>query len=203
LVLDLGGGRGMLREPLEQQGHRYVNLDMRRQSPSEPTLVGDAHQLPFADEVFDYVISKDTLEHFQQPWTAVREIHRVLRPGGHLILMVPFMHPFHSDDFYRYTPLGLRHMLNEYEILRFDSPQWVFTVLGVALIQLLNRAKLGFLQNPIQQICWGIDGLFTKGMDAPKSFAAHYRVVARKAERHSSPAPNDREVQPQFLLTSR
>ncbi|MDI6631230.1 MAG: class I SAM-dependent methyltransferase, partial [Thermoanaerobacteraceae bacterium] len=111
IALDLGGGRGGLRQPLEKLGYRYLNLDIQRFNERNPDLIGDAHQLPFKDSVFQAVISKDSLEHFAEPWKVVREVHRVLKDGGYFVIWVPFMHPFHGDDFYRYTPLGLQHLL--------------------------------------------------------------------------------------------
>jgi ubiquinone/menaquinone biosynthesis C-methylase UbiE len=66
----------------ECQGHRYINLDSRRFEHGEPSLIGDAHRLPFKDATLDMVVSKDTLEHFLEPWVAVKEVHRVLKEGG-------------------------------------------------------------------------------------------------------------------------
>src|SRR5712692_5499763 len=137
LVLDLGGNSGMLRHPLQERGYHYINLDVRRFENGEPSLIGDAHRLPFKDATLDMVISKDTLEHFLDPGTVVKEVHRVLKEGGRFIIWVPFMYPFHGDDFYRYSPLGLRHLLRDFELLSFESPLWVFTVIGLAVIEVL------------------------------------------------------------------
>jgi len=141
-ALDLGGGRGNLREPLEKLGYSYVNLDTRKFDNGEPTVVGDAHAMPFENASFDLVVSKDTLEHFDQPWTVVKEVYRVLKPGGLFIIWVPWMHPFHGDDFYRYSPLGLQHLLREFDIILFDSPLWVFTVVGSAVTEATKRLRL-------------------------------------------------------------
>src|SRR5262245_45844689 len=94
IVLDLGGNDGMLRQPLEERGYRYVNLDIQRFGNAEPSLIGDAHCLPFKDGMLDMVVSKDTLEHFLQPWLVVKEVHRVLKKGGLFAIWVPFMHGF-------------------------------------------------------------------------------------------------------------
>jgi hypothetical protein len=70
-VLDLGGGTGMLRQSLQRRGHRYIKLHSRRFEHGEPSLIGDAYQSPFKDAILDMVGSKDTLEHFLEPWVAV------------------------------------------------------------------------------------------------------------------------------------
>lgn len=46
----------------------------------------DAHDLPFPDGFADYVISRSTIHHWSDPARALREIHRVLRPGGVAII---------------------------------------------------------------------------------------------------------------------
>jgi hypothetical protein len=48
-------------------------------------------KLTLADASFDYVLNFDVLEHVPEPEQGIREIHRVLRPGGHLLLSVPFL----------------------------------------------------------------------------------------------------------------
>ncbi len=179
-VLDLGGGRGALRKGLEALGYRFINLDIRCSENGEPSVIGDAHAPPFKDASFDLVVSKDTLEHFLQPRIAVKEVHRVLKPGGLFIIWVPFMHPFHGDDLYRYTPLGLRNLLSDFEILVFESPRWVFTVLGAVIVDGLKQLGLGVLESTVKTICHRLDEYFPRHQRRPASFAAGYRLVMRK-----------------------
>lgn len=49
-------------------------------------LHGDAHDLPYPDDFADYVISRSTIHHWANPAQALREIHRVLKPGGIAII---------------------------------------------------------------------------------------------------------------------
>jgi SAM-dependent methyltransferase len=179
-VLDLGGGRGTLRYPLKKLGYNYINLDISTVGNDEPSLIGDAHTLPFQDFSFDLVVSKDTLEHFFQPHVVVQEVYRVLKKDGQFAIWVPFLHPFHGNDLYRYTPLGLRHLLKDFEVLHLDSPLWLFSVIGLVVGLILERIHLRFLKRPIEQACKWLDAFLMQSRQGPASFAAAYRIVARK-----------------------
>ncbi len=69
--------------------------------------------LPLDDERFDTVILSDVLEHIPEPAALCSEITRVLAPGGHLIMNVPFLYWLHElpHDYYRYTEFALRRLL--------------------------------------------------------------------------------------------
>lgn len=130
LVLDLGGSHGALRRPLEKSGYQYVNVDIWRFENGEPSLIAGAHALPLKNSSFQAVVSKDTLEHFERPREVTREVRRILKEGGCFIIWTPFMHLFHGNDFYRYSPLGLHYLLFDFQITIFESPLWVLRLLG-------------------------------------------------------------------------
>lgn len=73
----------------------------------------DGNQFPFPGASFDSVLCNQVLEHVFEPTAFLREIRRVLRPGGQLLLTVPFIWDEHEQpwDFARYTSFGLRHLL--------------------------------------------------------------------------------------------
>ncbi len=54
-----------------------------------PVIRADATALPYADDVLDLVVAFDVLEHIEDDDAAVREIRRVLRPGGLVLIAVP------------------------------------------------------------------------------------------------------------------
>lgn len=185
IVLDLGGGQGGLRDPLMRMGYRYVNLDVDLGSRSGAHyLIGDAHVLPFKDETFSLVVSKDSLEHFSRPQEAIREVERVLMPGGHFVIAVPFIHPFHGDDFYRYSPMGIRFLLSEvssFEILRLESPMWIFSIISTMLCEVLGRLHLAGMARAARSFGLFLDAIANRSRPAPRSYAASYLVVARKS----------------------
>lgn len=102
-ALDLGCGPRDQSAPLEYLGFRYVGVDYAH---SEADLLGDAHAIPFADDSFDCIFSYAVLEHLHNPFVALREVGRVLRPGGWFIGTVSQGEPFHSSYFH-HTPWAL------------------------------------------------------------------------------------------------
>lgn len=58
----------------------------------------DIEALPFADAEFDGVICLDVIEHVGDPFRAARELMRVVRPGGHLLVTIPFLGGYHGKD---------------------------------------------------------------------------------------------------------
>lgn len=114
-VLNLGSGIGAFDGHLARTV-RMVNLDI---NPTKPGLhvVGDAQRLPFRDESFDVVYSIAVLEHVPKPWLAAQEIARVLRPGGHVALELPFLNVIHDEhDYFRFTDRGIRSLFDTWGI---------------------------------------------------------------------------------------
>ena len=108
-TLDIGCGN----KPYEQlfQTKRYVGVDLPSNLNKSDVIDSYASglALPFADCVFDSVVCSEVLEHVPQPDLLFREVWRVLRPGGHLVLTTPQTWGLHEEphDYYRYTPYGL------------------------------------------------------------------------------------------------
>ena len=78
-------------KPFEQQ-HRegYITADI--ESPLAKVKM-DIHQMPFTENQFDVVLCNHVLEHVHDDILALKEIKRVLKPGGWAILLVPFFNP--------------------------------------------------------------------------------------------------------------
>jgi ubiquinone/menaquinone biosynthesis C-methylase UbiE len=96
----------------------YKTLDINRDLG--PDVVADAHNLPIHDNSVDGVISNSVLEHMYNPFRAVDEIHRVLRPGGKALVYTPFIHAYHGGDkkggpdYWRFSKDGLKYLFREF-----------------------------------------------------------------------------------------
>ncbi len=62
---------------------------------------------------YDVVFCEQVLEHVPDPDAAVRNLQRLARPGGHIVVSTPFLLRIHGapHDYWRFTPLGLRTLL--------------------------------------------------------------------------------------------
>jgi len=74
---------------LSAEAARLAQANARQLGKPMAAMVADLNQLPFASGKFDLVFSQGVLEHFEQPWSAMHEQLRVLRPGGVLVVDVP------------------------------------------------------------------------------------------------------------------
>jgi len=104
-ILDVGCGTGLNSQAFEEFGEVY-GLDMSEEalefskSRGKSDLIrAYADHLPIKDDTFDVLCALDLLEHVEDDIGAIREFHRVLKPGGSLILTVPaFMFLWSGHD---------------------------------------------------------------------------------------------------------
>jgi SAM-dependent methyltransferase len=82
----------------DYQCSEYFGPELRSGERVGGVLHEDLMALSFADSSIDQVWSSDVFEHVPDPYRAHREVHRVLRPGGHHVFTVPFHLTGYRDD---------------------------------------------------------------------------------------------------------
>jgi len=116
-LYDLGCGTAPYKRFFLRYASEYVGVDWSESfHDSAADVVADLNQpLPLPESVADTVVSISVLEHLSRPQVMLGEAYRILKPGGSLILQVPFQWMVHEApyDYVRYTPYGLEFMLNE------------------------------------------------------------------------------------------
>ncbi len=109
-VLNIGAGATATRYPncVEFEHKIFRHTD----------VVGDAHQLPFRDGVFDRVFAFNVFEHLREPKIAALEILRVLKPGAIATIHTAFLQALHEapQHFYNATEFGAREWFSSFEI---------------------------------------------------------------------------------------
>ena len=94
-ILDLGCGRGGVTELVWRDVRLAAGLDPDAASLAQhrahgmPVVKGVGESLPFLDQSLDLIVSVWVLEHLKQPALTLREVRRVLRPGGHFVFLTP------------------------------------------------------------------------------------------------------------------
>ena len=126
-VLDLASGEGYGSSLLAQVADRVFGVDLSREAIEHATqkygsrnlefLIGDCAEVPLADDSVDLVVSFETIEHHPHHEEMMREIKRVLRPGGLLVISNPekyeysiapnYSNPYHAKELFRHQFAGL------------------------------------------------------------------------------------------------
>jgi SAM-dependent methyltransferase len=181
VILDLGAG---LRPFADRIPGRTIALDHRARP--EIDLIGDAHHLPFPDASVDAVVCTEVFEHLVDPPAAAREIVRVLKPGGRLVLTTRFCFPLHDRpaDFWRFTSYTLARLFAPLDpvVLPQHTAYQTLLVLLVRLVMeptSLNRV----LSPPVLALCgllWGLEPVAGRLLPSD-SLTSGYLVAGRKA----------------------
>jgi len=134
-IIDIGGGlrvgtktnrrerkNDWLNECLVKKNYKVLD----KVTDFNPDIVGDIQALPMPDNSVDAVICIAVLEHVEEPQRAMKEIWRVLKPGGYCFLYVPFLYYYHPcqgyyQDFYRFTIDGVKYLTRDFRSVESQS----------------------------------------------------------------------------------
>src|SRR4051812_38793948 len=110
--LDLGCGNKPYESLYNPLTSSQVGCDVIQSDKNRVDVICPASDLKFPDNKFDCVLCTQVLEHVYEHDRMMKEIHRVLKPGGTIILTVPFAWELHEEpyDFFRYTKHALKEL---------------------------------------------------------------------------------------------
>lgn len=177
-IIDVGGGQSKYKKILKYKN--YISTDIEDRIGDGSVVIVDANKgLPFKTASADLVICTEVLEHLHTPSAAVAEMYRVLKPGGKIVITVPFVWPEHEApvDFYRYTQWGVTHLLVsagfQRAVIKNTNGYWVtMSVLLVSKMRSLIFSPLVLILN--------LAILFIYKFEKPSAFPLGVHVVAYK-----------------------
>jgi len=117
-------------------GKSYVGCDMRM-GPGVDRIL-DLQQIDLPDESVGLVLSLDTLDHVEDPRLALKEIHRILKPNGIVVISSFLNFPIYDSqtDYWRFTPAAFASMMKPFDLVYTDyAGEEIFphTVVGIGI----------------------------------------------------------------------
>jgi SAM-dependent methyltransferase len=199
-VLDVPCGAGALTLALRARGFdaRGVDVDpLARPALGELFVAADLSAgIPCASQTFDLVVSVEGIEHLENPFAFLREIHRVLRPGGRLLLTTPNLTSirsrvrFFGSGFYHQDPRPLnesaRHPLHHIGLRTLPDLRYAMEASGLRLQEVASTHV-----KPIS---------YAYGVLAP--WMALYTAIAFRKEKDAAQRARNREIRRALLSPS-
>jgi len=102
--------------------------------------------MPIPDNTYGVIISTAVLEHIADFQKALEEMKRVTKPGGKIILILPFAFPLHAipGDYFRFSSYGIRHMFGDWEDVKIAPVTNTFETIAVILQRCIFQCTYPF-----------------------------------------------------------
>ena len=192
-LLDVGCGEMPYLALFEPHAKEVVGLDAVPNPRA--SLVGAIEAIPAPDASFDVVLCAQVLEHVDDPARGVAELHRVLRPGGRVLLSTHGTIVYHPNpvDYWRWTGAGLERLFREngdWHSVTVSAGSGTASTLAmlnaIYLEHVLRRTPLrplrGAVVSGLNRLARVIDRRVTALRDErPGTLTANYHLVAEKA----------------------
>lgn len=182
VVLDLGAG---LRPFADLIPGQTIALDYRARPDLD--LIGDAHHLPFGDATVDAIVCTEVFEHLIDPPAAAREIIRILKPGGRLVLTTRFCFPLHDRpvDYWRFTSYTLERLFAPLHAVVTPQHSAYQTLLVLLVRIVMEPTRLNrIVSPPVLALCallWGLDPIVGRLLPSD-ALTSGYLLAGRKPD---------------------
>lgn len=129
-ILDLGCGNKPYEELYNAVTEKQIGCDAIQSDRNRVDVICLATDLAFENDTFDSILSNQVLEHVYDHHSMMKEAFRVLKPGGNIILTVPFAWELHEEpyDFFRFTKHALKDLFEEagfeIEYIKANGGKW-------------------------------------------------------------------------------
>jgi ubiquinone/menaquinone biosynthesis C-methylase UbiE len=194
-LLDVGCGMRPYEPRFRNRVRRWVGVDRPHSAAGTPAadIYADSLTLPIRDAAVDTVLCTQVLEHVPDPALMMREIARVLRAGGRLLLTAPQTNPLHEEphDYYRYTKYGLAYLAERAGLsvvavepmggaIATVAQQIVWHAAPINRLPRIGPRAYGALIAPVQWAALRLDRLAVQYLDGGQESTIGYLLVAEK-----------------------
>lgn len=199
-LLDAGSGEGQFQPYFTHTNYTGVDLAVgdKTWDYTGIDVQADLRQTPFKAASFDTAVCIQTMEHVNEPNEVIREISRVLKPGGRFYVSAPQSWHQHQKpyDFFRYTSFGFRHLLEKNGLKVVEMQPWGgyfwflsfnLQLLHVILLPKPRNKWLRLIQLPFELLIqfffflvFPILFFYLDRLDKQKDYTLGWSVVAEK-----------------------
>jgi len=181
-TLDVGCGAKQY-EKIFKKTTEYIGIEIETELQKKRKIADyfyDGKKIPFDDESFDSILTFQVFEHIFEPEEFLSEISRVLKPGGHILITVPFIWDEHEIpyDFGRYSSFGIKYLFekNNFQIIEYKKStvgiECIFQLI-ISIIEkkiftkfvFLNYLMKIFIISPINILSLILNLIFPKNND--------------------------------------
>jgi len=192
-VLDIGCGNKPYEKWFNTKRSEYVGCDIIQSDLQKVDIICNANNIPLENELFDTVISTQTIEHVEDHQGLVNEAFRLLKKDGYFILSGPMYWHLHEQpfDFFRFTKYGFKEILEKAGFILIDvkANGGMWAVTGQTLIHsfINSSSKNIFVRTSCFifrkfRMCWFVNTFFDwlDNLDFNDVNTLNYVVVGKK-----------------------
>jgi 2-polyprenyl-3-methyl-5-hydroxy-6-metoxy-1,4-benzoquinol methylase len=167
VLLDIGAGTGALSQKMLDEGFNVMACDLNPHNfiPKQDIACKQAdlnNALPYEDKTFNYVVGTEVIEHLENPWYLIRELHRITKENAIVILSTPNLHNWYVRLLFLLTS-KLYNFLSSYEKIGHITPIFIWNLERMAkgkfqIVEVRTSHSLIPVANipiPLKGLFWG------------------------------------------------